>query len=99
MRPIAPPPQGGETLVALLVGLALGLGVLAVGAQMLARMLAEQRQLHAQSRLQQDRDRVQLGSYSGKDGTGLHRGQRKRPSEPLTERFLNGERKGLMSPR
>ena len=54
MRPIAPQAQHGETLVALLVGLALGLGVLAVGAQMLARLLAEQRQLQAQSRLQQE---------------------------------------------
>ena len=47
-------PQRGETLVGLLVGLALGLGVLAMGAQLLARLLAEQRQLQAQSRLQQD---------------------------------------------
>ena len=52
MRPIAALPQRGETLVALLVGLALGLGVLAVGAQVLARLLAEQRQLQVQSRLQ-----------------------------------------------
>ena len=46
--------ERGESLVGLLVGLALGLGVLAVGAHLLARLLAEQRQLQAQSRLQQE---------------------------------------------
>jgi len=46
--------QAGETLVGLLVGLALGLGVLAMGAQMLARLLSEQHRLGAQSRRQQD---------------------------------------------
>lgn len=46
--------QRGETLVGLLVGLALGLLVLAAGAQMLAQLLRGQRQSLQDSHLQQD---------------------------------------------
>ncbi len=91
MRPIAPPPQGGETLVALLVGLALGLGVLAVGAQMLARMLAEQRQLHAQSRLQQELHfALERIAHELQDAQYSASAWRNRDAKACSDAFCNG---------
>ena len=54
MRQPLAPAQRGETLMGLLVGLALGLLVLTGGAHMLAQLLRGQRQALQDSHLQQD---------------------------------------------